>query len=739
MRKVLACEKCRTSKIKCRHQGSAPCDACRGKSYGNLCILSLPVIKKIPKSIIPVLPESSGFKDSEVCSPLSTLSNLPLSLNADFLHRSPRSSSEPNYTRARRTSSEVNNTRKRRSHRVRKPETHVGSDSEKERSVYESFSRTSPVNHVGPTPINLLLSRNLPSDPEMLSHPERSETMSEVISQIPEAILRLVITQTSGSFPELAFLHMPSLLHDVKKSDPLITGALLDLFTSFNRKYDHGPYREWLGPGSRYVKEKLYGKIVIREAISPKFLLYRPSIEVVQALIILALSYWGKGDYFMCWMLHGNASRMLQAFGFCFPPSGTYNEDASYVPDWTISNLGELDSERLNRTYWSCFMIDRITAFGNNRSFAFSKSRYEKVPLPHDMRTFTLMTNSTCAQPVADLITTKLYNNQLGNHIPRRNIGEHAIYIKIFSIWGEINEYLMQGGRYTQTLPPWDDNSLVYKIRGELKKWWELLPIHWRWTTERLTLHRTMGTDTIFSMSNCLYHLCITYINREHLPFLPHSIQCPSGPTEEPLLSDPLDKDYWKTSATECFQSTRSMCIILNTLIETENKEGLEGCFNSRTTNVFYCFCAFVASIESMYGTKFHWMNPTRNSNTLSLETCYLQMFNFLKAKQDTVKIAQNWLEIANRVMELYEFVAKNREQAAELNLGRNNLRQLVDLIQLVNTGITRESIDHGIQLENTSARRELDNHIGDFSGFNIEDLNFFLNEDVNILQQFTL
>lgn len=137
-------------------------------------------------------------------------------------------------------------------------------------------------------------------------------------------------------------------------------GAILELFTSFSRNEKNWLYSEWLGPESRYVNEKLYGKLVVEEIVSPKYLTISPSIDVVQALLILTLSYCGKGEYFMCWMLYGNATRMLQSFGFCCYMSDNDYELDSYVTEWTTSNLDEFDSEILNRTYWSCFMIDKI-------------------------------------------------------------------------------------------------------------------------------------------------------------------------------------------------------------------------------------------------------------------------------------------------------------------------------------------------------------------------------------------
>lgn len=158
------------------------------------------------------------------------------------------------------------------------------------------------------------------------------------------------------------------------------------------------------------------------------------------------------------------------------------------------------------------------------------------------------------------------------------------------------------------------------------------------------------------------------YIIREYIPFITHSTESPCGPIEPPILLKPMDTDYWETSANECFQSVRSLSYILGTLLDMYSEEELQGSSSSYTGNQFYCFCSFTAAIQGMYGSKFSWMDPKHESDvnsTLNLANCSLRMFVFLETKQEYVTVAENWYNIVNKVMDLYDFVAKKQGEVA--------------------------------------------------------------------------
>ena len=81
--------------------------------------------------------------------------------------------------------------------------------------------------------------------------------------------------------------------------------------------------------------------------------------------------------------------------------------------------------------------------------------------------------------------------------------------------------------------------------------------------------------------------------------------------------------------------------------------------------------------------------------SSMSLATCSTNMLNFLEIKQVNIEIAQNWYDVANGIMDLYDFVSRNMDKAKEMNLGRSNLRQLKNLVQPTDTGISPESVSN--------------------------------------------
>lgn len=747
MRKVLACDRCRKSKVKCRYDSGPPCHNCRGKSYEVDCTIKLPEFKVPPKTMVP----DTNFRESDTDSPSITvhsrLSESSVLSLGDQSHLYRHIDPAHNDIRSEhrqvcavggvQTSGNVPSLRKRRN---------ISNDPvELDTSTLISGSgldsgETSPSTPPRP-PLSLAQSSN--NHKEYRAHPLEFKTIEQLIAQIPDIVLRLVVQQVSRHFPELAFVHKPTMLHKIRNVNPTVMGAFLDLYTSFYPHRSSDVYNEWLGARSFYVKNKIYAKLVELEVVSPKYLIRKPSIEIVQSLLVLTLSYWGKGNYFTCWMFFGNAVRMLQSLRFCSPAISNNNGSAAFITDWACSNLNELESETLNRTYWSSFVIDRITAFGKNRAFSFFKHEYESVPLPQGERLFAFMSEISAVTSGDGITTLKSYGAYFRQNPLTNNDREFAIFIKIYSIWGEINQFLTDGGHYRQSLPPWHTKSIVYQIRHSLSEWWGLLPHYWKWSAANNTLHQTLGTENIFTMINCLYHLNVIYINREFLPFLPHSTNFPSGPTEGPVFPEPPDADYWIKSSKECFESVRSLTVILDSLLKRENEEGEQGHPCNYTANPFYCFCAFVSTIQAMYGAKFHWMDVDHVPNlgsSMSLATCSTNMLNFLEIKQVNIEIAQNWYDVSNGIMDLYDFVSRNMDKAREMNLGRSNLRQLKNLVQPTDTGISPENVS------NTHTAAESihpSTHTNDATHghvrISMDGLIHFLNEDVDSLQQFNL
>ncbi len=79
-----------------------------------------------------------------------------------------------------------------------------------------------------------------------------------------------------------------------------------------------------------------------------------PSMEVIEALLILSYAEFGAGSDSGLWMYEGMALRMSQDLGL--------------QHEATISTMqDEKQSNRARLLFWSVVAIDRITCFGTGR------------------------------------------------------------------------------------------------------------------------------------------------------------------------------------------------------------------------------------------------------------------------------------------------------------------------------------------------------------------------------------
>jgi hypothetical protein len=87
-----------------------------------------------------------------------------------------------------------------------------------------------------------------------------------------------------------------------------------------------------------------------------------PSIEVIEALILLSYAEFGAGSDSGLWMYEGMALRMAQDLGLQHE-----------------SSVSSMDNEKqVNRArllFWSVIAIDRITCFGTGRPVTVSQAR----------------------------------------------------------------------------------------------------------------------------------------------------------------------------------------------------------------------------------------------------------------------------------------------------------------------------------------------------------------------------
>lgn len=535
-------------------------------------------------------------------------------------------------------------------------------------------------------------------------------SIQELVASTPKTHIILAVKRVETCFPECHFFHIPSIDTRLADVNPILLGALLGVcsfFTPFkysDAKTEFNADDKWLGVNSFQVKNSLYEKLALDAIFSNMLFLKKPDIEICQALILLSCVKWGHNDYFSAWMLHGCGSRLVQALQF----DERFQQKCKQSP---------LLNELRNRTFWSAFCLDRIISTGENRCFMINN--YEDVELPLPDSYFFGLQFDNIGTPSSNLSANRNnYNEgpfsadvhtkpsflesqariaaandlQLKSRVTIASFNsfyrenpllifqnERSVFLKSYSLWGLINEYMMQGGRAKKPNEvPWDlENSTVGRITKEVEEFWSVLPNEWKWPNIDYANQRKQQTKRIFIIAtiNCLYCLTIIFCVREYFPFLPSKEQGICGPTEPPYLPKPPYPEYWVDMSRKCFSALRELCEILEVIFETEskitrNRTGLDSNtigddINLTESSPFFSFCAFVCAIQCNYGTNFPFMDPDSSyynrKSGKSLSHCFKVMLKILKSREHTCPVTKNWLYMVYRVQEIYRSVANNK------------------------------------------------------------------------------
>lgn len=673
MRCVLACSRCRQQKIRCIHNGSPPCAYCSHKGCVDECTLTFPP-RKPTKSVKKKKKQQENI-------------NLGFRGNQEI-------QMEQNLQSVQTQSNNGNSS--------------IGIDQGIKEQSWESVRGTNNLETNLPAPpMDAIFSAGIiPNiDDEMIrfqslknnAHNSMFTSIQTLVNSTPKHYATMAMNRISVSFPEFVFLHPATFGKNIDRINPILVGSLLAACSFFCPLKDTDPQSalfisdRWLGADSFQVKNCLYEKLTMEAIFNNCLFLSKPDLEICQALLFLACVRWGHNEYYHSWMLHGCASRMIQALQF----DERFQQKCRQEP-----LLNELNT----RTFWSAFCLDRIISTGENRCFVMSKFQDMVLPIPDNQ--FLALSyndggNNVDAPLDSDLFNVSDKNVSIGSRfnsygsksepnnstydIVNRNKsltirnfyslnanerGEHkgreyCYYIKAYCLWGRINEYMMEGGRQVRpTEVPWDlENSVVGKLTYDLRKFWIEFPTEWKW--DNFNFNSIYWKDRrkaqLLLTLNCLYYLTEIFCIREYLPFLPNKIKGPCGPTEPPYLPDPPYPTYWVDTARKFFNLLRKLSSILEVVFALE-KPLMDSEVHLIANSPFSAFCAFVCAVQCNYGAIFPYMDPdsvlyadTKRNN---LSHCSKVMIKILKSREKSCPVTKNWLHMAYKVQELYKHVS---------------------------------------------------------------------------------
>lgn len=390
--------------------------------------------------------------------------------------------------------------------------------------------------------------------------------------------------------------------------------------------------------------------------------LTHPSLEGIQALLMLGLYEWGQTRGLSAWVYVGIATRLAQSMGFPFvddPGNPVLKSPISseslrgYAIKQPVSPREELvEKEVRRRTWWSCFIMDRMLSAGKCRPTMIDVEKL-RVQLPcsedqflfvHTVKTGLLNSDWLTQDKSADLID---HDNILG------------WYIRLVEIFGRFSEWSYAGGRRTEEQPPWDPKTKFYQLRQELEAFNAALPSNLAFTDANLSAHIEKRNATAYASMHTLYMLSLIMLHREYIPFIPLRSDKPSGPLDDPKF--PSDKynipeRFWEDSARIMFKAARDIIRIVKTCQED----------GALPESPQIGFAVWQAAFVCIYGYYFKHMdegNLVQGGDYIGMTSKMLNdlvpRLKMVKAYQSTVKAVHKYFDRVK--WEFEEHIKKGR------------------------------------------------------------------------------
>ncbi|KAL1867252.1 hypothetical protein VTK73DRAFT_4265 [Phialemonium thermophilum] len=217
-----------------------------------------------------------------------------------------------------------------------------------------------------------------------------------------------------------------------------------------------------------------------------------PSVDALQALLLLVTAFTAAGKGRKAYMLLTNAIGMAMALEF-------HREMDSHA------HVTPVEREMRRRLFWTCYLLDRFMACGSKRpSLIADKTILLRLP-SWSRHPGGLPTEGEFFQAGSDV-----HHVQGG----RRSQGSSAMLVDISRILGTTNIYLAAGGVKGDSHFPWHSLSNLSKIRQDLDAWASGMEDVFS------SLDSLFGQpdSTVLVLSKLIYHLIHCLIYR---PFLP--------------------------------------------------------------------------------------------------------------------------------------------------------------------------------------------------------------------------
>lgn len=268
-----------------------------------------------------------------------------------------------------------------------------------------------------------------------------------------------------------------------------------------------------------------------------------PTIQRIQALVLLSSHEWGEGNNSRSYLYVGIAARMALVLGLGEEKNLKLDEGSVEEYDDFMKFIA---TESKRRTIWSVYMMDRCNSSGRNRSSCVKLDDI-KIKLPCQEKDFTFgneINESLTFKQANDCVLDPLKKSSLSN------LSTFAFQILLFENWASIAKWVGETSRKSDQTPPYESGSTFHKLSTELDLFKSKLPNHLVYNKFNLEAHIADGSGTSFGYFHCLLFLCRIFLNREYVFCNP----------------DALPLGWWKSTTFDLLKSLKEKFELINTL-----------------------------------------------------------------------------------------------------------------------------------------------------------------------------
>ncbi|CAK7231341.1 hypothetical protein SBRCBS47491_007898 [Sporothrix bragantina] len=454
---------------------------------------------------------------------------------------------------------------------------------------------------------------------------DRDRDEEDVFSSVGINTVLSTLSLFHQKFPELRFLHLPSITHHVRS------------IWNHDRHQAtrHGSAREKLRllcaavmalcSSSASTSDRYADYVRDRVAVS---LFTAPDLITVQTLLVLAMYEWGMGQGYRAWMYAGAASRMMQSLLVLWKPSSTLS----------------IEREERSRTFWGCFVMDRMVFCGQPQPWVLSMYA-SNVKWPSGEQDYVF------GPAVETAPTTDTPPRPIGSGIDHY----YSLLVRGFDIWARVLQFVVNGGRRQPGLcrtenHPWMAGSPWRLPYDELQLWRTHMDRRLKYPETAVAGHAVLGNGNAeqFAYINLIYYISVLFLGREYIPFLPTPEATPVGPVDPPLLTLQAPSNWWADRAAELFDASVHIVTLLKELADA----------GAALDSPFAGFCSFSAATMNLYILHFPNMNLGRSTDTPAVVADNLA---FLESFQAARPMGRGWWVTIQHCQALYASATHDR------------------------------------------------------------------------------